>query len=171
MAPHRSLTVEDDVLVWLHDDDATVAQAVSDLTDLEPLVAVAVVVLVVLLVLRRWMDAMFFAAGVGVVWAVNPLLKELVGRSRPDLWPLPPDVSEYSFPSGHAANTAALVGAVVLILRRRLPAVLTGAAVLLVVGWSQLALGRHYPSDVLVGWLWALAWVSLLRKVTKGGPG
>jgi membrane-associated phospholipid phosphatase len=173
------LTGEDDVLVWLH-DDAAVAQVVSDLTELEPLAAVAAVVLLVLLVLRRWADAVFFTAGVGVVWAVNPLLKELVGRSRPDLWPLPPDVSEHSFPSGHAANTAALIGASVVLLRRlpaarRLTALLVGAAVLLVAGWAQLALGRHYPSDVLAGWLWALAWIGLLqrlrRNVTKGGPG
>ncbi|MFI7062007.1 phosphatase PAP2 family protein [Kribbella sp. NPDC050124] len=169
MAPHRRLTLEDDVLVWLH-DDAPAAQVVSDLTELEPLAAVAIVVLVVLLGLRRWRDAIFFTAGVGVVWAVNPLLKELVGRSRPDLWPLPADVSEYSFPSGHAANTAALVGALVLLVRR-LPIVLLGAAVLLCVGWSQLALGRHYPTDVLAGWIWALAWVGLVRNVTKGGPG
>jgi undecaprenyl-diphosphatase len=169
MAPNRGLTGEDDVLVWLH-DDSTVARVVSDLTELEPLAAVALVVLVVLLVLRRWWDAVFFVSGTGVVWAVNPLLKELVGRSRPDLWPLPPDVSEYSFPSGHAANSAALVGALVLILRR-LPAALIGAAVLLVAGWAQLALGLHYPSDVLAGWVWALAWVCVLRNVTKGGPG
>lgn len=175
MAPHRRLTVfEEDLLIWLH-DDTTAARVVSDLTELGPLAAVAVVVLVVLLVLRRWVDAAFFVAGIGVVWAVNPLLKELVGRSRPDLWPLPADVSAYSFPSGHAANTAALVGALVLIVRRGLPAVLLGAALLLVVGWAQLALGRHYPSDVLAGWVWALAWVGALRKLlqnlTKGGPG
>ncbi|GAB2632501.1 phosphatase PAP2 family protein [Kribbella swartbergensis] len=174
MASDRRLIGEEDVLVWLHADDATAADVVSDLTELGPLAAVAVVVLLVLLVLRRWRDAVFFTAGVGVVWAVNPLLKELVGRSRPDLWPLPPDVSEYSFPSGHAANTAALVGALALILRRRLWMVV-GAAVLTVVGLSQLALGRHYPSDVVAGWAWALAWVyvlrHLLRNVTKGGPG
>jgi undecaprenyl-diphosphatase len=83
-------------------------------------------------------------------------------------------VSEYSFPSGHAANTAALVGALVLILRRRLW-MIAGAAVLIVVGLSQLVLGRHYPSDVLAGWAWALTWVYVLRRlfrnVTKGGPG
>ncbi|MFG1621089.1 phosphatase PAP2 family protein [Kribbella sp. NPDC049227] len=177
MAPDRSLTVfEEDLLLWVH-DDATVARIVSDLTELERLATVAVVVLVVLLALRRSTDAMFFVAGVGVVWAVNPLLKQLVGRSRPDLWPLPPEVSEYSFPSGHAANTAALVGALVLILYPRPAAVLLGAAVLLAVGWSQLALGRHYPTDVLAAWVWALAWlwalsrVGALRNVTKGGPG
>jgi membrane-associated phospholipid phosphatase len=171
VAPHRSLTGEQDVLIWLHDEDAAAARLISDLTELRPLGAVALVVLVALLALRRWTDAAFFAAGIGVVWAVNPLLKELVGRSRPDLWPLPPDVSEYSFPSGHAANTAALVGALVLILHRRLPAVVLGVAVVLAAGWAQLALGRHYPTDVLAGWVWALAWVGVLRHMTKGGPG
>lgn len=178
MAPYRRLTDEQDILVWLHDDDATVAQGISDLTELEPLAIVALVVLAVLLALRRWVSSAYFVAAVGVVWAVNPLLKELIGRSRPDLWPLPPDVSEYSFPSGHAANTAALVGALALLLGRRL-GVIVGVAVLLVVGWAQLALGRHYPSDVLAGCLWALAWVYVLRimvrrlpwNVTKGGPG
>jgi membrane-associated phospholipid phosphatase len=173
MAPYRRLTDEQDFLVWLH-DDGPVAQGISDLTELGPLAIVALVVLAVLLARRRWASSAYFVAAVGVVWAVNPLLKELIGRSRPDLWPLPPDVSEYSFPSGHAANTAALVGALVLIVRRRLGVIL-GVGVLLVAGWAQLALGRHYPSDVLAGWLWALAWVYvlriMLRNVTKGGPG
>jgi undecaprenyl-diphosphatase len=163
------LESELDVLIWLH-DDSTAARAVNDASELGPLAAVGIVVLVVLLVRRRWRDVLFFAAAVGVVWAVNPLLKEFVGRSRPDLWPLPADVSEYSFPSGHAANAAALVGALALLVRR-LPVVLLGAALLLVVGWSQLALGRHYPTDVLAGWVWALAWVVVLRRMTKGGPG
>jgi undecaprenyl-diphosphatase len=101
-----------------------------------------------------------------VVWAVNPVLKELVGRSRPDLWPLPDTVSEYSFPSGHAANTAALAGALLLILHSRRAWVvgLLVAAVGLV-GLSQLVLGRHYPSDLLAGWLWAAGWISSLAWV------
>ncbi|WP_433162476.1 phosphatase PAP2 family protein [Kribbella sp. CA-247076] len=161
---------EQDVLSWLHDDSAA-ARAVSDATELAPLAVAGGVVLLVLLVRQRWRDAVFLTVGVGVVWAVNPLLKRVFERSRPDLWPLPADVSEYSFPSGHAANTAALVAALVLLLHRRLPAGLLGAVVLLVAGWAQLALGRHYPTDVLAGWLWALAWVVLVRNVTKGGPG
>ena len=169
MASHRQLTIEEDILARLH-DDSPAAQVVSDLTELTPLAVIAAVVLAVLLLLRRWADAAYFVAGVGIVWAVNPLLKELFCRSRPDLWPLPADVSEYSFPSGHAANTAALVGALVLILRRRAWMV-AGAGVLVVVGLSQLVLGRHYPTDVVAGWLWALAWVGVLRKLTKGGPG
>jgi membrane-associated phospholipid phosphatase len=145
-----------------------VMRAVSDFSELGPLAIVAVGVVVLLLVLRRWADVAFFVAGVGVVWVVNPLLKELVGRPRPDLLPLPESVSEYSFPSGHAANTAALVGSLVMILpNRRAQAVvaIVGAAVLMLVGLSQLELGRHHPSDLLAGWLWAAAWIGLLAWI------
>lgn len=162
-------------LVWIHDTGGTFDRAalvVSDLTELVPLAVVAVGVLIGLLATHRPADASYFVSGIAVVWAVNPLLKEVVGRSRPDLWPLPASVSEYSFPSGHAANTLALVGGLVMILHGRVAA--CGAAALVVaVGLSQLVLGRHYPSDLLAGWLWAGAWIVLLASVRRRrtGPG
>jgi len=157
------------LLIWVHDAGRSISQgmlAISDATELLPLGVAAVGVVVVLLALRRLTDSMLFGAGVAVVWTVNPLLKELVGRSRPDLWPLPGSVSEYSFPSGHAANTAALAGALLLILHNRrgwIVGVLLAAVGL--VGLSQLVLGRHYPSDILAGWLWAAGWISSLAWV------
>ncbi|WP_350280911.1 phosphatase PAP2 family protein [Kribbella sp. HUAS MG21] len=150
------------------DRGLTAAELVSDLTELEVLAVVAAVALAVLLVLRRWYDAVFLVVAVGVVWAVNPLLKQLIARPRPV--GAPADVSEYSFPSGHAANTAALAGALVLIVGHRLLSVLLGLVVLLLVGWSQLTLERHYLTDLLAGWFWALLWVGVVRYVTKGGP-
>ena len=163
MAPHRSLTdFEEDLLRWLH-DDATVARLISDLTELEPLAIVAVVVLVVLLALRRSTDAVFLAAGVGVVWALNPLLKQLVGRSRPDLWPLPPDVSEYSFPSGHATSSMIFYLALALALtaHTRWYRLAAAAAVVLslLIGTSRVMLGVHWPSDVIGGWAFGMLWV------------
>lgn len=159
---------ERQALVWVHGVGAPVDRAMlatSRLTDLFPLGVVAAGVLVALLALHRRTDAAFFVAGTTVVWAANPALKELAARSRPDLWPLPDSVSEYGFPSGHAANTAALVGGLVMILpsgRGRLVGTVVGAALLVVVGLSQLVLGRHYPSDLLAGWLWAGAWIITL---------
>ncbi|MEU4391405.1 phosphatase PAP2 family protein [Kribbella sp. NPDC023855] len=163
-----SIPGERRLLIRVHDAGRSidpVMLVLSKATELVPLGVVAAGVLVVLLVRHRPADATLFGAGVAVVWAVNPLLKELVGRSRPDLWPLPDTVSEYSFPSGHAANTAALAGTLLLILHSR-PAWVVGLLLTAVglVGLSQLVLGRHYPSDLLAGWLWAGAWVAVLGR-------
>ena len=155
-------------LVVLHNvvgastDDPMIA--IGDATDTLPLVGLAVVVAAVLLLAGRRTDALFLLLGIGVACTLNPVFKEIVERSRPDVWPSPESVSRYSFPSGHAANTAALVGGLVLIARpeRRRLAFALGAFVLLVVAFSRLAVGVHYPSDIVAGWLWAGAWTTLL---------
>ncbi len=140
------------------------ALVTSRLTDLVPLCAVAALVTAALLLAGRRLDAAYLVAACSVVWAVNPVLQQIAGRSRPDLWPLPESVSEYGFPSGHAANTTALVGGLLLVVhgRPRVLTMVTGAAVVATAGLAQLVLGRHYPSDVLGGWLWAGAWVLLV---------
>lgn len=165
------------VLVEIHRAVGQRAQehlvTVADLTDVTPLAAVAVGLVASLLAMRRWSAAVRVTVGVSVVWAVNPLLKELFARDRPRLWPSPGPVSEYSFPSGHAAGTAALFGTLVMVAwhtRLRTPAVVLGVLVVALVGISQLALGVHYPSDVLAGWLWAAGWISFVWSRPRGRP-
>ena len=72
----------------------------------------------------------------------------------------------YSFPSGHALLAFCLCGAGAALFaadqeRRWVRALIwTVAAVLvLAVGFSRIYLGVHYPSDVVAGYLGALAWV------------
>jgi membrane-associated phospholipid phosphatase len=141
----------------------------SDVTDTLALGAFAAVALGILLLQARWRDAALFLVAVGVVLGVNPLLKDVVGRSRPDIRPLPESVSPLSFPSGHAAGTAALVGALVMVAHRsrlRTFAVVLGTAFVGIVGFAQLVLAVHYPSDIVAGWLWACAWIAFLASLT-----
>ena len=56
----------------------------------------------------------------------------------------------YSFPSGHAQGSAALMGSLSLYLRKRSFYLLSTVTILLV-GFSRLYLGVHYPKDVLAG--------------------
>ena len=149
--------------------------AVARVTDLVPLVVVTAVVVLVLLLRRRWWDAADLLLVSVAVWALNPLLKSAVGRPRPDVVDLPPGISGWTFPAGHAANTSVLVLALLLVTHlagRRLRAVaVVGALFVLLTAYAQLALGRHWPSDLLAGWLLALAVVAGTAAARHGGPG
>jgi undecaprenyl-diphosphatase len=169
----RRLVVEDGPL---HAFCTVVARA----TDLVPLVVASCLAAVVLLVRRRWRDGIDLLLVSAVVWAVNPLLKSAVARPRPDVVDLPSGLSGYSFPAGHAASTAVLALALLLVsggaVRGRTPpaVAVAGAVMVLLAAYAQLALARHYPSDLLAGWLLALAVVAgtaAARERGQGGPG
>jgi membrane-associated phospholipid phosphatase len=91
------------------------------------------------------------------------VLKLLVDRARPSFPEPVAHASGYSFPSGHALNSALAVGVLLLVflpvLTRvgRAVAYTLGAAVVLLTGYDRVALGVHYVSDVLAGWVVALA--------------
>jgi len=91
------------------------------------------------------------------------VLKLLVDRARPSFPEPVAHASGYSFPSGHALNSFLGVGVLLLVflpvLSRagRALAVIVGAAVVLLTGYDRVALGVHYVSDVVAGWVVALA--------------
>ena len=124
------------------------------------------------LLLRGYRRAAVFTIGVMLTTSlVTTGVKLLYGRSRPG-WqdPVGKLVSK-SFPSGHASSSAALAGVLIVLaamlvrkafLRR---AIYVGAVLLaLVVGLDRVFLGRHFPTDVIGGWLlgafMVLLWLS-----------
>jgi len=138
------------------------ARVVDQSTGSLPVAVLAALLVLVLVRLRRARDAVLTALFVAGAIAGNAVLKRVVRRPRPELLLLE-DVSRYSFPSGHAAATAALALAVVLVTtgtRRLRAAVLAGGLFVVTAAAAQLLLARHYPSDVVAGWLWAAAWTT-----------
>lgn len=115
---------------------------------------------------------------------LNPMIKNVVLRPRPycanpsvkclrpvvsgaDIYDL--SVQGYSFPSGHATDTASIYTS---IARGRRSGWLTALAVFipLLCGISRVCLGVHYPTDVLCGWalgLFAVFFTSFLERVIK----
>ncbi len=98
---------------------------------------------------------------VGAMLAVG--LKILVARARPNLPSPVAHAGGYSMPSGHALGSMLGVGILLLVvvplLSRggRIVAYVVGAAVVLLIGYDRVALGVHYVSDVVAGWVVAVA--------------
>jgi undecaprenyl-diphosphatase len=136
------------------------------------LVVLAIVGFLGLQGMRR--TAMFvFAASVGGM-LLNSGLKELFQRPRPEVVPHLRAVLTLSFPSGHAATSAAVyltLGALLMrITERRITKVYCMVMAMLVtglVGSTRVYLGVHYPTDVLAGWLVGLSWALLCWIVER----
>ena len=88
------------------------------------------------------------------------VIKPAVGRTRPcslqqtagfSCRLLLPQKTSRSFPSNHAANTAAF--AVVTMMICGFKAGLPLAFLAFLIGWSRVYVGVHFPLDVLCGWL------------------
>ena len=102
----------------------------------------------------EWHDrAAFLGVGLFVMAAVVILLKYTIKRPRPegDWGQIYRLTDPHSFPSGHAARTAALAVMGLAIGPPWLAVVMVIWAPW--VGLSRVALGVHYVSDVVVGWL------------------
>lgn len=119
----------------------------------------------VLLVRRRHRLAVYVAVtGLGTA-VLSPLVKQLVDRLRPMVDTPVSTAGGPSFPSGHTLAATVWVGVVLLVLlpavppRRRRLAVTIGVALVVVVGLTRIALGVHFVSDVLAGWLIGTGWL------------
>jgi undecaprenyl-diphosphatase len=133
------------------------------------LIPAALVVALAFLVHGWQRGALLVVLTVAGAALLNWLLKFSFGRTRPEAffdYPLP---GSPSFPSGHALYAASIFGGMAALLTARLKhgplrVVIWSAAVFLIllVGFSRVYLGVHYPSDVLAGYSIAIIWVTFV---------
>jgi undecaprenyl-diphosphatase len=132
------------------------------------LVPLVVVVFGLLMRRRKHAPATFWAVSVAGAALINFLAKQAFGRVRPDLWISRVHETTYSFPSGHAMSTMAVVTALTFLLwktRWKWAALVAGAVFVFLVGLSRVYWGVHYPSDILAGWAASLAWVAGVKMM------
>jgi len=105
---------------------------------------------------------------------VSLLLKGLVDRPRPAFASGAGYVATSSFPSGHSMLSAVVYLTVGTLLARatsryrdKVYFLTMAMLVTLLVGFSRVYLGVHYPTDVLAGWSIGLIWALLCWLVAR----
>lgn len=154
-----------------HPAFVTTMRAASDAGSALSWQIITAVVVAWLLWRRRWRLALFAVVVTAGSSLLNTGVKTVVHRTRPIV--SQPLVHEpgASFPSGHAQ--AAIVGFGMLLivclpgltrLWRRV-AVTVAALLVLLIGFSRVALAAHFVSDVVAGFVLGAAWLAAMVAV------
>ena len=106
-----------------------------------------------------------------IAGVANPLIKLVFMRPRPTLHHLVTEHS-YSFPSGHSTGSVLLYGTIILLLPQFIKQknlclflqIILGVGIFLI-GISRIYVGVHFPSDVLGGFCFGLAWLLMTYPI------
>lgn len=163
--------VQEALLPWARG----LAEAVNGLGRAWPGAVLVTLPVAAVLTWRRCFPEAAVVAATLPLRGINPLLKAAIDSPRPtgDLVRVLERADGLGFPSGHAAGAMLLYGAVIAVApaltpaRRGVAAIRAAAALMiLLAGLSRIAVGAHWPSDVLGGYLWggvllaALLWLA-----------
>ena len=178
VAEHESFFFDAPILLFMHSHATPLLDQVMLFFSLIGyrfgVVPTDVGILLILLWRHRWGDALFWSLAVGGAAVLNVAAKHSFSRIRPELWLSIAPEKTFSFPSGHAMGSMALVTALAVLTwptRWRWPVLILGSLFVLFVGLSRVYLGVHYPSDILAGWAASLGWVLGLSVILYGRLG
>lgn len=123
---------------------------------------------------RKAATAAFVVASVSGGALASTLLKLAFARARPDIVGHLVEVHSASFPSGHALNSAVTYLTLGALLARteggrsmRIYVMAVALSLTLVIGFSRVYLGVHWPSDVIAGWCVGAGWAVLCSLVAR----
>lgn len=143
-------------------------------------ITVLIVCLAVTLVARWRLDTAFVLV-VAFFRLVGMVLKTVFDSPRPtdDVLRLLREYHSTGYPSGHSMTMAMIATTVAFLVWRHLDSMVIravciaiGTLLTILVGWSRIWSGAHWPSDVLGGWMYGVgfvvmaAWIAYRPRLT-----
>jgi membrane-associated phospholipid phosphatase len=138
-------------------------------------IGVVLFLLVLFFVWKRWWPSLVtLIVAVPGGMLLNELVKVLVHRHRPFVDGPFVDWSGYSFASGHTIGATLLYGQLLLFVLPALKArqwrvltVCSAALLIALVGFSRIALGAHFLTDVLAAIFFGILWLAICLVASK----
>jgi membrane-associated phospholipid phosphatase len=134
---------------------------------------IATLITVIFLIKKHHKEAVLFCLALIMGTILNNSLKIMMHRTRPGIAPLVIERS-YSFPSGHAMNSLIFYGILAYFsyhfFRNKKLSILSGIIaiiMIILIGFSRVYLGVHYPSDVIAGYTAGFFWLVTLLFVDR----
>jgi membrane-associated phospholipid phosphatase len=170
----KPIAFDTDILLWIYSYATPfynrVFLIITTIGNLSVIVPITLLIVGGLLYKEQSKKAFIVFTSVAGAICANIILKLLFQRERPDLWHSIITETTYSFPSGHALISTALILSIVAITwrtRARWPVLVVGSIFIALIGISRLYLGVHYPSDVIAGWSIGIVWVFIVCVVAR----
>jgi membrane-associated phospholipid phosphatase len=166
------------IAVWFHERltpaFVSVLRAFTDFGSGE-WIGIVLCALVLFFAWKRWWPSLVtLIVTVPGGMLLNEWVKVLVHRHRPFVDGPFVDWSGYSFASGHTIGATLLYGQLVLfalpLLKERhwrLLCIFTAVSLVLLVGFSRIALGAHFLTDVLAAIFFGVVWLILCMVLAK----
>jgi undecaprenyl-diphosphatase len=166
------------IATWFHERltpaFVTVLRALTEFGSGE-WIGIVLSVLVLFFVWKRWWPSvvtLIVAVPGGML--LNEWLKVAVHRQRPFVTGPFVDWSGYSFASGHTIAATLLYGQLLLLLlpllkgrHLRIVCVFGAVSLVVLVGFSRIALGAHFLTDVLAAIVFGAIWLTLCTVLGK----
>jgi undecaprenyl-diphosphatase len=123
--------------------------------------------------LAGWRIALYSILSFVGMWILGTLLSPLIARPRPSpiLVHVVGSPSGYSFPSIFALIYGSTVGflAILAVLKKsgalRTTLLFLCCALLIIGGIARIAMGAHWPSDIIISYFLALLWAFFLIRI------
>ena len=166
------------IATWFHDRlTPAFASVLHALTEFGSGKSIGIVVfaLVLFFVWKRWWPSLVtLLVAVPCGMLLNEWLKLAVHRDRPFVEGAFVDWTGYSFASGHTIGATLLYGQLLLFVlpslkarHLRLLCISSAASLVLLVGFTRIALGAHFLTDVLAAMFFGIIWLMLCTVLGK----
>ena len=145
-----------------------IAKCITNFANMYWLIVVSIILLIVL---KNKKTGLYISINLGLSALVNFTLKQIIQRPRP-IGHRIIDESGYSLPSGHSMVSMAFYGFLIYLIHKNVKnkylkiTFITLLSLLIIsIGASRIYLGVHYTSDVIAGFLVAIAYLILYIHV------